>query len=102
MVASPNTLLFASTVGAAALALWVVARWPHLGPRTLLGAVLHVAAAFACGQLVGPALRFVVTLPIPDADVVAVLVAGVPPLVYLFLAFAWLFRAIQRLVTAYP
>lgn len=98
-VLGDTTLLL--VLGAATLTLWLLARFPAVGPHTLGGAAGNVLAAFALGHLVGPAVRVVAEWPVPEPNVVALLVAALPPLVYLFLALAWFFRVLGRLVSAY-
>ena len=96
-----DPLLLALLLSATGLALWVIVRFPEFGPRTLGVAAVHVAAAFATGYVVGPAMRSATMLPVPGADVLALLVVALPPLVYFLLAMTWVFRALQRHVGAY-
>jgi hypothetical protein len=98
---SGDALVFALTVAGSALALWLLVRFPGFGPRTVLGATLHVAAAFACGYAIGPATQLIAALPVPETRLLALLVGAFPPLVYLLLSIGWLFRAIQRGVGVY-
>ena len=98
---SGDALVLALLVAASALAFWLLMRFPRRGPRTVGGAMLHVAAAFACGYVVSPAMQVVEMLPGPDVRLLALLLGALPPLVYLLLSVGWLFRAIQRQVGVY-
>jgi hypothetical protein len=89
---SSGTFLFCMTVGAAALAFWVIARFPGRAPASLGWAFAHVAAAMAVGSLLKPMLAAVAGAPLPFALFVAVFGVALPALMYMFLAGAWLLR----------
>lgn len=91
-------------LGGAMLALWIVARFPKVGPSTLWTAAAHVAVAFVAGtQFLHAAPGVLRSLPFPDPTPVlfAIVVGTLPAVIYLFTSLAWLIRNIQRLVGAY-
>ena len=84
-------LLFAFTVGAAALALWSFVRWPGAAPATVKGAMLRVVIAFVLLQ-VGSTVLDVGVNAVPSLAVLVVIGAVVPVLTYAFLASIWLMK----------
>lgn len=88
-------LAFATVVGTALIGMWLVVRFPGLGPRAITGAIVHVALAFAAAYFLVPALNGLVEGVSPMAAFLAV---AIPALVYMFAAAAWLLLAIQRLL----
>lgn len=82
-------------LGAALLALWVAVRFPKLGPRTLIGALFHLAAALVAGMPVAPVMGRIVSTGFPFSGFVAVFGVALPALTYMFLAAAWLIRTAQ-------
>ena len=91
---SGDSLVFALTVAGSAVALWFLIRFPGFGPRTIGSATLHLVAALACGYAIRPSMQFVAMLPVPETQLLALLLGALPPLVYLLLAIGWLFRAL--------
>ncbi len=89
---SGGMFLFCLTVGAAALAFWVLARFPGRAPAKLGWAFVHVAAAMAVGSLLKPILGGVAGSAVPYALFVAIFGVALPALIYMFLAGAWLLR----------
>lgn len=89
---SGETFLFALVLGAGALALWVVVRFPRLGPVRLSWAILHVAAACLVASLLDPGMRLVGAESSGFGLAVAVFGLALPGLTYMFLAGAWLIR----------
>jgi hypothetical protein len=87
------------TLGAAALALWTVVRFPRLGPERLSAALVQVAIAFGTGWLlVPPGMKSALALPPPGGPLLAVFLFALPSLVYLFLAALWAMRVLQQLL----
>jgi hypothetical protein len=90
---STQAVLLIYAVGAAVLALWTDARFPGLAPAGLRGAVMRLAAAFAIGYLVSPALTYAVGAGLDPALALVALV--LPALVVMFLAAIWAIRMLQ-------
>ncbi|HZT91128.1 MAG TPA: hypothetical protein VFA05_03725 [Gaiellaceae bacterium] len=91
---SVGTFLCLELVGAAALAFWVVARFPRLGPTSLRAAVAVSAAATLLMRLVPLAARTVAH--VPNGGYVALLGCVLPATVATFLAAAWLLRQLAN------
>jgi hypothetical protein len=85
-------------VGAAALALWALGRFPDFGPQTLGRAILLVAAAFVLQTLILTAAPPVVA-PVPSPA--AILVVILPALTFLFWALGCVVRSVVLLVAPY-
>jgi len=81
-------------VGSALLAFWLVVRFPEVGPDDLTWAMLHVGISSVLGQLTLPAIRLVAATDVPGARFVASFGIVLPVLTYMFLAAAWLIRAL--------
>ena len=88
-------------VGSALVAFWFAARFPDAGPRTIAGALLHVFAALALGNLIEPAMTAIQGWPVPDPLVASLFLGAFPLLVYIFLACAWLVQTMHGLLTGY-
>lgn len=95
---SASSFALAFLVGAAVLALWVTHRFPGRAPGSLLGVGAHVVLANVVAS-VAPAAA-VWAMPSLGA-VAALMLLALPPLVYFFLACAWLLMLLQRLVGSY-
>jgi hypothetical protein len=89
---SLDLLLLMLSAGAAALALWVLARFPQLGPTRVSGALIHLAAALLAGWVAAPLLASTAAAGRP---VLGLLAFVLPALTYVFLAMAWLLGAAQ-------
>lgn len=89
---SADTFVLVLCLGAALLALWIVARLPKIGPASLSRALIHVAAAVLIGLVTGPAIRGIAELSVPGAAFVGTFGVALPALTYMFLAAAWLLR----------
>jgi hypothetical protein len=88
------------TLGAAALALWTLVRFPKLGPETLFGALIQVALAMAAGAFVVPAgMRSALAFEPPTGPMLAVFAFVLPGLSYLFLATLWAMRVLQQMMS---
>ena len=86
------TLITLDVVAAAALALWVLVRFPKLGPKSIVWAM----AAFLVGQFV-PNLGVRLVMPVlqlPHGLELATVTVVLPSFFAWFLTLAWLFRAI--------
>jgi hypothetical protein len=80
----------AELVGAAALALWVVARYPRIGPKSLRSAIVLVIAAFTLMRLATLGQSSLVELP--HGAYVLLFGSVLPSFFAAFLATAWLMR----------
>jgi hypothetical protein len=80
-------------VGAALLALWLVVRFPDLGPSDVTWALLHVALSIVLGQLILSSIGVLGRFDVPAARFVASFGIVLPGLTYMFVAAAWLIRA---------
>ena len=86
-------------VGGAAIAFWIDARYPKLGPREYQVAFLHViTAVFVATLVVPPALAVTRSLPSQQATVLAIVLIGLAALVYAFLAGVWIVRVTHGLI----
>lgn len=79
--------------GAALLALWLVVRFPELGPDDMTKALLHVGVSIVLLQLVVPAIHVIRGTGIPAAQFIVSFGLVLPALTYVFLAAAWTIRA---------
>jgi hypothetical protein len=92
-----ETLFFVCfALGGAAVALWLVARYPELTPAKVTSALLHVGAALLVGKLIAPA-AIVATGGLESAGWTLMRLFGMAfaPLVYLLVATAWLIKTSQ-------
>jgi hypothetical protein len=85
-------------LGAAAVALWLVGRYPSYAP----GSVWPVAAHLVIAN-VGSSLAVTAVIPASASlgPVVAMMLLVFPALVYFFVASAWLLLYVQRFVAQY-
>ena len=89
---SVNSFVIVLCLGAALLAMWIVARLPKIGPASLPRALAHVLAAVLLGLVTGPAMRELASLPLPGSSFVITFGIALPALTYMFLATVWLLR----------
>lgn len=87
---SVSIFMCAELVGAAVLALWVVARYPRLGPKSLRSAIVLVIAAFTLMRLVTLGQSSLVELP--HGAYVLLFGSVLPSFFLAFLATGWLMR----------
>ena len=80
-------------VGALALALWTRARFPHLAPAGLRGALIHVGVTMIAGQLLTPVALHLFTSS--TSVLVGVFAVALPALVYTLLAAVWLLQLLS-------
>jgi hypothetical protein len=96
---SLGVFIIVLTLGAAALALWTVVRFPKLGPETLGGALLQVAVALVAGAFLVPVgMRSALTFDPPTGPMLAVFAFVLPGLAYLFLTTLWAMRVLQQML----
>jgi nucleoside recognition membrane protein YjiH len=91
-VISVSAFMGAELVAAAVLALWVVSRYPRLGPKSVRSALAVVGAAFVVMQL----SSFGVTplLELPHGAYLTLFGCVLPSFFAGFLAAAWLMRVL--------
>lgn len=87
---SVSVFMCTELVAAAVLALWVVARYPHLGPKSLRSAIVLVIAAFTVLRLSTLGQSSLVELP--HGAYVLLFGSVLPCFFVAFLATAWLMR----------
>jgi hypothetical protein len=92
---SSGAFLLVFSLGAAALALWIFVCLPKLGPTGMNRAFAHVAAAMVVGVLLKPALAVMAESGFPLAAFMALFGVALPGLTYMFVAGAWLLRAMS-------
>jgi hypothetical protein len=86
-------------VGAAALALWIIARYSGFGPQTVVRAIVHVIVAMALLQLLLPlAFNFIDGSGLPATHYVKVFGVALPLFIYAFLSGGWVTRAAMGLL----
>jgi hypothetical protein len=84
--------MYVELFSAAALAVWVMARFPRRGPRSIMSAAGLVVVALALGRLAPAAIRVVVGAPF--GIYVALLGCVLPLFFSIFLTTGWLMRAL--------
>jgi hypothetical protein len=89
---SVDSFVIVLCLGAAVLAMWIVARLPKIGPANLPRAMIHVMAAVAVGAVTGPLMQSISGLSLPGAAYVLTFGIALPALTYMFLATVWLLR----------
>jgi hypothetical protein len=90
---SMTTFVLFLCTGSALIALWLVARFPDLGPGDITKALLHVAISAVVLQLLVPAIHLVGSTGLPGAQFVVSFGIVLPGLTYVFVAAGWLIRA---------
>ena len=95
---SADAILVAYVLGSATLSLWVVARFPSLGPRTLTSAILTVAAVFV---LQTPLLALMRPVGSIAGVAGALLLVVLPGLTLVFWSTARLVRTLVALVAPF-
>lgn len=94
MAITVQQFLCAEFTGAAALALWTVATFPRLGPRTLRSTLAVAICAFALLQL----MPLGVHLVLPHGPYVTLIGFVLPGLYLVFLFAAWTLRHFVNLL----
>ena len=89
-------LILAVALAAAALAVWLDARF-DTGPRTITKCFVHTAGAMLLLKFVPVLLRVVVAgSDSPQRKTFAILTVLLPALIYTWLATIWLLKLVQR------
>jgi len=89
-VISVPAFLSGELVAAAVLALWVISRWPKLGPRSLRSAVAGLAVGFAILQFLPFGVDL--TIRLPHGAYAALFGCALPSFFGVFLAAGWMMR----------
>jgi hypothetical protein len=89
-----SQLISVYCVGGAALALWILARFPRFGPRTLLGSGAAVLAALVLAAVVPAGVRALVSAGGRTGALAALLGLILPTLAAIFWSTACLMRVI--------
>ena len=89
---SVHTFVLALLGGAAALALWILARYANFGPSRLVWAIIHVVAAMALLQFVSLPMSLVNSSGVPAARFVCAFGVALPLFLYAFLSGGWVTR----------
>lgn len=94
MAISVQAFLSAELIGAALLALWTVAVFPRLGPKTVRPTLAVAVCAFGLLKL----LPFGVSVSLPEGRYVTLLGVVLPGLYLVFLFVAWTLRLFAGLL----
>jgi hypothetical protein len=92
------TFLMVLVAGAAALAMWLVGRFPGWLPGSLRAALIHFGLALALVWTMPNLVAPLAALGRPSA-LAAIFVFVLPPLTYGFLAGAWIVRLAHQALT---
>jgi ABC-type spermidine/putrescine transport system permease subunit II len=90
-------------LGVAVLAVWVYVRLPHLKPKTLRAAAVHVLLSIATFSIAPIPVRATVhTLPLPLSVIVAIGAITIPALCYVLLSWVWFIARVIDAGTSTP
>ena len=95
---SPETFTWILSGGGAAIALWIVARFPELAPRTPRGVTIGLGAAIVAFVGTPPAIMLVGGI---GGAVIAALFVVLPGMTCIFLAIAWMMLWVIRSIDPY-
>jgi hypothetical protein len=100
---SVNAFLVVFAAGAAAVAIWVDARFPALAPASFRASFVHAGVSLVLGQLIVPlAIQALSGTGSSVIVLAAVLALGLPALVYCFLAALWVLRLVAAQARGSP
>jgi hypothetical protein len=97
-IVSPHVFAWVLTAGAAVIALWIVARFPELAPRTTRGVSVGLGAAILAFVGIPPAIMLVGG---HAGAIVAALFVVLPGAICIFLAIAWMMLWVIRSLDPY-
>jgi hypothetical protein len=89
-VIGPAAFGYILVVCAAGLALWILARYSSLAPRTILWAAAHVVVACVLLRLLPLFFSGIQATGVPGALYLKIFGAALPLLVYAFLSGGWM------------
>lgn len=93
----------ASFLGLTAVAIWTYVRYPAIRPKSLVGAVVHVAISFIVFWLLPVTLSWLLPLaPSQSSRLLIGLALLLPALTYVFLSWVWLVARIVDLLGGTP
>ena len=95
---SAQLFFYALVTGAAAIALWILARYAAFGPRSLFWAGAHVVVAYVLLRLVPFVLGTIGSSDTVALRYGAVFGVALPMFVYAFLSGGWVTRAAAGLL----
>lgn len=99
-ISAPTFALFLG-VGAAAIALWTIFRFPRFGPSSTWAAALHLVVAYFVGFAAARTLiDWVAGVGVPGATPIVVAVCGLSATTYFFASIGWLVRRLQALFSS--
>jgi hypothetical protein len=102
-VTGSSLFVVADLVGIAAVAAWCHSRFPQARPRTLRGAVVHVAASFVAFNATPLLVRELAAVVPARLDIpVGMCLVVVPSLTYVFLSWIWLIARVRDLGSGTP
>jgi predicted membrane channel-forming protein YqfA (hemolysin III family) len=95
---SPQVFTVCLALGAAAIAMWLHARFPRMAPQALqLRFFVHVACCgIALKVAVPSALHFIASMGTVEAGLAALFAVVLPALVYSFLVTVWILKLVQN------
>lgn len=93
--------ILAYLAGAVGVAFWIDRRFPHIAPRDLRTALVHLVAAGVGNELLDGPLGGVVARSVPAGRVLATMGVVFPLVVYVCLAALWMLRIAQRAVSGH-
>ena len=82
---------------AAAIAVWIDARFPRLSPGDLRAAAIRLAVAFVAAHATVPLASYLVRPMPPAGEMTTVLAVGFVAMTFLMLAVVWIVRTLQQL-----
>ncbi len=98
-----NVFLIVFAAGAAAVALWIDARFPGLAPASFRTSFIHAGVSLVLGQLIVPfGIQMMSASGSPSLLLAAVLGLGLPALVYCFLAALWVMKLVAAQMRGSP
>src|SRR5439155_26641100 len=90
-------------LGVAVLAVWIHVRLPHLKPKTLRTAAVHVMLSMVSFSMAPIPVRATVhALPLPLSVVVAIGAITIPALCYVLLSWVWFIARVIDTGTSTP
>src|SRR5262245_1116558 len=96
---SADSFIGCMLVGAALLAAWILVRFAHVGPRSIVGAACSWAASGALIAGIPSFIQGVFAWNLPQARLVVVFGVALPIFTFFFLAGAWFMRSVMDMVS---
>jgi hypothetical protein len=99
---TPHSFVLVLVLASAILAFWLGARFPRLGPKTLVFGVFHIACGYAAVRAIPGLTNAVVALSAGVARFLVPFGIALPLFTYAFLTGLWLTRLIHRSTSGLP